>query len=59
VLSPAAACLLIGRDVGLFPVVTIPLALIAAAAFALTAKIPPAARLMLLPIGTGAFLQLA
>jgi hypothetical protein len=54
-LGVAVAELIVGRELGVFPVLTIPLGLAAAIAFALSSKVSPAARLAILLIGTGAF----
>jgi len=50
-LGVGAAELLIGRDFGVFPVITIPLGWIAAVTFALMSRINPAVRLGVLAAG--------
>ena len=51
-LGVGAAELLLGRDFGVFPVITIPLGLIAAVTFALMSRINPGVRLAVLAAGS-------
>jgi hypothetical protein len=53
-----AADLLAGPDFGLLPVLTIPPAIIAAVAFALSPLLSPAKRLAIMVVGTGLFVVL-
>jgi hypothetical protein len=48
------AQLIVGRDVGVFPVLTIPMGLVVAIAFALRSTVNPGFRLAALAVGTGA-----
>jgi hypothetical protein len=54
-LGVAVAELIVGRDFGVFPVLTIPLGWIVAVSFALTSRVRPGVRLAVLAAGTGAF----
>jgi len=53
-LGVAVAELIVGRDFGVFPVLTIPLGWVAAVSFALTSRVHPGVRLAVLAAGTGA-----
>jgi len=57
-LGVVAAMLIVGPDFGVFPVLTIPPAIIAAVAFALSRKLKPTLRLGILLAGTALFFLL-
>jgi hypothetical protein len=54
-LGVAVAELIVGRDFGVFPVLTIPLGWAAAVSFALTSRVNATLRLAVLTIGTALF----
>jgi hypothetical protein len=55
-LGVAAAMLAVGRDVGVLPAVTIPVAVVGAIVFALSSATPPLVRLAVFTAGTVLFL---
>jgi len=54
-----AACLLVGAELGVFPVLTIIPSIIGAIAFAVSPVLTPGKRLAILVVGTGFFILLA